>query len=359
MESDFSDTSVSWAKPSLPQASSFSARLSQITRQTSHPSATSSTNFNVLARFIRTISSRSLSSFSLQQGGRGTQRKRLGEGATYVVTEQLAVDIAPEDEPSYDDAVDFLQRDYTLVAVKATKVTVPKNLRNFAMSSEEVQRLRAILTELQILSTPGISKHENIAPLLGLSWYETAAGYVPSLIMELATLGNCRRFTAGRTLSDDEKMSVCRDVSCGLNQLHAFKIVHGDVKQDNVLIYPTKRENVGFVAKIADFERSPETTSGAYRYTGTKAYNAPELHFTVPPKADQLWRCDIYSFGLFCLEIMSGASRYQDIPGGHELRNEVEDAASVGECHFIFSIPPQRLQLCQLLDRRLINDRVL
>lgn len=207
------------------------------------------------------------------------------------------------------------------VAVKTAKFLAPKAVgEQISLDMTTYNRLRAVLLEIEILLHPPLRSHPNIPQLLGYSWDENAPGYAPLLVMDLATFGNIPALFKDETLSDSEKKALCLDVACGLEALHACMIVHGDVKQDNVLVFPHPQRR--FTAKISDFEHALLENNVPF-YRGTPIYNAPEVHIqklgpsqTMNKPAliplTQLPMCDVFSFGLLTFEILCGGRRYYE-----------------------------------------------
>ncbi|KAI2473461.1 hypothetical protein F4781DRAFT_380410 [Annulohypoxylon bovei var. microspora] len=254
-----------------------------------------SPNLVLLTKLVRIITVRNITEFSLNFG----RRETLGEGATYHVSRTNA--------DTLQDTFRGKEKEY-IVAVKVAKLNIGRSLKDMGTNETEHRRLKVIISELDMLSRPSVREHPNIASLMGFSWNETTFGYAPCLVMELATLGTARSFTTskGQALSDLEKLTLCRDIASGLSFLHAHSIVHGDVKQDNVLIYEDKNAAGGFIAKLSDLERCPQA-SESQTYTGTTLYNAPEVLSSSRGsiKPDMLWRCDVFSFGLLSFEVLA------------------------------------------------------
>ncbi|XDG03647.1 hypothetical protein ABKA04_003262 [Annulohypoxylon sp. FPYF3050] len=234
-----------------------------------------------------------------------------------------------------------------MVAVKVAKLNIGRTFQDMGTNKTERRRLEVILFELDMLSQPSIRQHPNIASVLGFSWDDTSFGYAPCLIMELATLGTARNFTTSRSvpLSDPEKLTLCREVAYGLSFLHKNNIVHGDVKQDNVLIYEDKNAPVGFVAKLSDLERCPGN-SESQTYTGTALYNAPEVHgygHSSRISPSMLWACDVFSFGLLSFEILASTQWREILPTRDQARSiEMENktlrlAQEIIQNNWIFS----------------------
>ena len=118
-------------------------------------------------------------------------------------------------------------------------------------------------------------------------------------------------YVPGRTLRDvmrDEApmsalrtMQVCEQVLIALSAAHAAKIIHRDVKPENVLITPE-----GDV-KVADFGLaravSSATTATGGTLIGTVSYLAPEI--VLHDGADA--RSDVYAVGAMMYEMLTGA----------------------------------------------------
>ncbi|KAM7280219.1 hypothetical protein ACFE04_007353 [Oxalis oulophora] len=101
-------------------------------------------------------------------------------------------------------------------------------------------------------------------------------------------------------------VQLALDLSRGLSYLHSKKIVHRDVKTENMLL--DARRNL----KIADFgvarveAQNPKDMTGE---TGTLGYMAPEVLDGKPYNR----RCDVYSFGICLWEIYCCDMPYPDL----------------------------------------------
>ncbi|KAL5716595.1 hypothetical protein ACHQM5_018263 [Ranunculus cassubicifolius] len=101
------------------------------------------------------------------------------------------------------------------------------------------------------------------------------------------------------------RYNICVDIAKALVYLHEesrLKIVHRDLKADNVLL------NKNFEAKISDFGLAKldeeDNSHISTRIAGTLGYMAPE-YATRGYLTD---KADVYSFGVVSLEIVSGRS---------------------------------------------------
>ncbi|XP_062108279.1 serine/threonine-protein kinase STY13 [Humulus lupulus] len=101
-------------------------------------------------------------------------------------------------------------------------------------------------------------------------------------------------------------IQLALDLSRGLSYLHSKKIVHRDVKTENMLLDAQRN------LKIADFgvarveAQNPRDMTGE---TGTLGYMAPEVLDGKPYNR----RCDVYSFGICLWEIYCCDMPYPDL----------------------------------------------
>ncbi|KAL5093848.1 hypothetical protein Trisim1_009325 [Trichoderma cf. simile WF8] len=257
--------------------------------------SSASPNLVLLTKLVRMITTRDLPEFHIVLDSNTS----LGTGATYEVSKATVYSLREE----YGG-----QRIRHTFAVKIAKLSIGRTFSDMGTNAAERRRLKVVLFELDVLSRPSIRRHRNIVSLMGVSWGETAYGYAPSLVMELATMGTAREYTSAEPmLSDSKRLALCRDVASGLDFLHSVGIVHGDVKQDNVLIFADTNAAEGFVAKLSDLERCP-ANHDALKYTGTTLYNAPEVRTLGSAEQRLLWLCDVFSFGLLSFEVFSGVT---------------------------------------------------
>ncbi|KAA3476266.1 serine/threonine-protein kinase HT1-like [Gossypium australe] len=101
-------------------------------------------------------------------------------------------------------------------------------------------------------------------------------------------------------------IQIALDLSRGLSYLHSKKIVHRDVKTENMLLDARR------ILKIADFgvarveAQNPQDMTGE---TGTLGYMAPEVLDGKPYNR----KCDVYSFGICLWEIYCCDMPYADL----------------------------------------------
>ncbi|KAM0945565.1 putative non-specific protein-tyrosine kinase RLK-Pelle-RLCK-XV family [Dioscorea sansibarensis] len=109
------------------------------------------------------------------------------------------------------------------------------------------------------------------------------------------------------------RMSVAIGAAEGLLYLHnevSPHIIHRDIKASNVLL------DSDFNAKVADFGFAKLVPDGMTHVTtkvkGTLGYLAPE--YAMWGKASN--SCDVYSFGILLLELVTGRKPIEKLPGG-------------------------------------------
>ncbi|KAJ0034541.1 hypothetical protein Pint_24774 [Pistacia integerrima] len=125
--------------------------------------------------------------------------------------------------------------------------------------------------------------------------------YLPGGTLKQYLIRNRRKKLAFKVV-----IQLALDLSRGLSYLHSKKIVHRDVKTENMLLDAHRN------LKIADFgvarveAQNPRDMTGE---TGTLGYMAPEVLQGKPYNR----RCDVYSFGICLWEIYCCDMPYPDL----------------------------------------------
>ncbi|WJG36103.1 uncharacterized protein FOBCDRAFT_189048 [Fusarium oxysporum Fo47] len=211
------------------------------------------------------------------------------------------------------------------VAVKRVNLGIALGQSQHEAHSQKYSGLlKSLLREMRVMNHPWCKAHPNFVELLGISWDAVTSdggisSYRPAMIVELADpttpqlrdLVKSSRYPLG--LKEQGMMfDLLTDVAEGVTMLHAMKIVHGDLKPDNILLFRTKDR---LVAKLSDFGFCSPFTDIEYKIGGTPYWNAPNsfgltktdiLAFQeCMPDAPEELRAfrktitrDLYSFGL-------------------------------------------------------------
>ncbi|WCJ21582.1 Protein kinase superfamily protein [Euphorbia peplus] len=125
--------------------------------------------------------------------------------------------------------------------------------------------------------------------------------YLPGGTLKKFLIRNRRKKVALKTV-----IQLALDLARGLSYLHSEKIVHRDVKTENMLLDSNR------TLKIADFgvarveAQNPRDMTGE---TGTLGYMAPEVLNGNPYNR----KCDVYSFGICLWEIYCCDMPYPDL----------------------------------------------
>ncbi|ESW27408.1 hypothetical protein PHAVU_003G199400 [Phaseolus vulgaris] len=191
---------------------------------------------------------------------------------------------------------------------------------------EEGQRTEAEIASLRAAFTQEVVvwhklDHPNVTKFIGATMgsselqIQTDNGLIgmPSnvccVVVEYLAGGNLKSFlikNRRRKLAFKIVIQLALDLARGLSYLHSQKIVHRDVKTENMLLDKTR------TVKIADFgvarveASNPNDMTGE---TGTLGYMAPEVLNGNPYNR----KCDVYSFGICLWEIYCCDMPYPDL----------------------------------------------
>ncbi|KAJ6423870.1 hypothetical protein OIU84_024776 [Salix udensis] len=186
-------------------------------------------------------------------------------------------------------------------------------------SEAEVASLRAAFTQEVVvwhkLDHPNVTKF--IGATIGSSELniQTENGHIgmPSniccVVVEYCPGGALKSYlikNRRRKLAFKVVIQLALDLARGLSYLHSKKIVHRDVKTENMLLDKTR------TVKLADFgvarleASNPNDMTGE---TGTLGYMAPEVLNGSPYNR----KCDVYSFGICLWEIYCCDMPYPDL----------------------------------------------
>jgi len=144
-------------------------------------------------------------------------------------------------------------------------------------------------------------QHPHIVPLLTAS----AAGNLLFYIMPYIEGESLRvRLARENELPVSEAIRILKDILDALQYAHAHRVVHRDIKPDNVLITGRHAMVTDFgVAKAVSESSEIETLTSPGVALGTPAYMAPE-QAAADPNVDH--RADIYALGALAYEMLTG-----------------------------------------------------
>ncbi|XP_076356512.1 serine/threonine-protein kinase mig-15-like isoform X2 [Tachypleus tridentatus] len=160
--------------------------------------------------------------------------------------------------------------------------------------------------KLEINVLKKYSHHRNIATYYGAFIQKSPPGKDDKLwlVMEYCGAGSVTdlvKSTKGQSLKEEWIAYVCREILRGLSHLHANKIIHRDIKGQNVLL--TDNAEV----KLVDFGVSAQldrTIGRRNTFIGTPYWMAPEvIACDENPDATYDNRSDLWSLGITALEM--------------------------------------------------------
>jgi serine/threonine protein kinase len=201
------------------------------------------------------------------------------------------------------------------------------DLHEYELRLEYYRKLhKNIVFEIQIMSHPHLNQHRNIVKLLAVAFQDfvsTPKGsdssqggpieevFLPILVVEPAiaanpTLDRYFQVHSNEAISIEQASSFICDISSGLLAIHLHGIVHGDVKDTNILLFEEATDcGKRLVAKIADFGSAGIDTVREDIRGKSPYWAAPEV-LERPKGWSGLRRtvaADVYSFGLLAATI--------------------------------------------------------
>jgi serine/threonine-protein kinase len=162
----------------------------------------------------------------------------------------------------------------------ALKVFLPETVEEFGR--EAIEREARIASRLH---------HPNVVEVRNADWLDGRFVIASDLAQ-----GSLASFTSGRR-SAARSLRAIRQVAAGLAYAHERRILHRDVKPENVLLFAD-----GHVA-LGDFgeSRLTRTIDRSFTEVGTLGYMAPEQAYGRPQFAS-----DVFSLGLMAYQILTG-----------------------------------------------------
>ncbi|XP_057190912.1 TRAF2 and NCK interacting kinase a isoform X1 [Triplophysa rosa] len=173
------------------------------------------------------------------------------------------------------------------------------------VTGEEEEEIKA---EINMLKK--YSHHKNIATYYGAFIKKNPPGMDDQLwlVMEFCGAGSVTdliKNTKGNSLREDWTAYISREILRGLAHLHNNKVIHRDIKGQNVLL--TENAEV----KLVDFGVSAQldrTVSRRNTFIGTPYWMAPEvIACDENPEATYDYKSDLWSLGITAIEMAEGA----------------------------------------------------
>jgi len=155
-------------------------------------------------------------------------------------------------------------------------------------------------------------KHRNVLPFLGIADLPNE-GIPTSMVSPWVKNGNnveyCKRNP------DASRIPIMKGVIEGVAYLHSQSVIHGDIKGTNVLIGDDGTPllcDFGLARICEPLDENERIVSTTVRRAGTVRYMSIELHMSEAPGSEVTMASDMWAFGMFCVETLSG-----NVPYGH------------------------------------------
>ncbi len=212
-------------------------------------------------------------------------------------------------------------------------------IKALAKTAYPSSRMKFLLTEFQAMSR--IWGHPNI-----VSIHTVEPGkddYVAWIVMEFVKGKSLHELMEEGALGLTDTLNIGLDICRGLKAAHAHKIMHRDIKPQNILLTPEKQ------AKVADFSIARifgETTEFAETMAGTRRYMSPEQTYGAYD-----FRADLYSTALILYEAVTGR-----FPFSGE-NKEMDKKKAVGEIEEIERCPEVLRNFLQKSLHRHLSER--
>jgi p21-activated kinase 1 len=157
---------------------------------------------------------------------------------------------------------------------------------------------QTLLNEIGIMSA---YKHQNIVEYIGAYLHKKQLW----IAMEFLEGGKLTDLVQRVEFSEREIAYVCKEILQSLAYLHKDKLLHRDIKSDNILI------GVNGEVKLADFGFCVELVDNKRKTViGTPYWMAPE----VVVGKEYNTKIDIWSLGILLLELLHGDPPHMELP---------------------------------------------
>mmetsp|Transcript_35641 Transcript_35641/g.55626 ORF Transcript_35641/g.55626 Transcript_35641/m.55626 type:complete len:251 (-) Transcript_35641:3041-3793(-) len=155
-----------------------------------------------------------------------------------------------------------------------------------------------------------------------------------------STLRDYLKTEVTEPLSLKQVVTVCLDVAVGLSILHKNKIVHRDLKTDNLFVTLDGLGTFSYCS-VGDFDSAKRLGGGVKAKTiiGTPGYMAPEIY-----SPDYSYPVDVWSFGVIIYEVfMHGRKEAEQYPM-YKIQEKIKGG-------FPFKIDPEFQDIAKIVQK--------
>ena len=212
-------------------------------------------------------------------------------------------------------------------------------IKALAKTAYPASRMKFLLNEFQAMSK--IWGHQNIVSIHTVE--PGTDDYVAWIVMEYVEGKSLHELMQEGPLPLTDTINIGLDICRGLKEAHGHKIMHRDIKPQNILLTTDKK------AKVADFSIARifgDTTEFAETMAGTRRYMAPEQHYGAYD-----YRADLYSTALILYQAVTGR-----FPFSGENR-EIDKKKAAGEIEEIDRCPEVLRNFLEKALHRQLSER--
>ena len=189
-------------------------------------------------------------------------------------------------------------------------------IANFMVDEDTQESTEAhlLFREVNLMS---LLNHPAILKFIGYYQTNFENDPVPTIIVELAANGSLRDIIEAelsglspKDWDDTKKLINIYGIASGMAYLHANKVIHRDLKPDNILVdsYLHPKISDFGLSKLTDFLSVSMNFQSQKGLKGTPIYMAPEIY----ANEEYSTASDVYAFAFIVYEIMTGQEPFKN-----------------------------------------------
>jgi serine/threonine protein kinase len=179
--------------------------------------------------------------------------------------------------------------------------------------------MEAVRLKKEVEMASALPPHPNIARYEACHTYQTDIGECDYAVLQYYEEGNLLQLLEKQALGHDKICQILRQVLEGIDFLHSNKVLHRDLKPQNILM--AKHPGGDFVPKITDFGISKRVEQDKSAFTNTLQGGTLSYASAEQLKASTIrWNADLWSFGVIAYQAFTGELPFT--AGGHDSASE-------------------------------------
>jgi len=202
-------------------------------------------------------------------------------------------------EDDYELSTNELGRGYFAVVRKGKNLNTGHEVAVKCIKKKKVEDKKKLQSEVSILAS--LQEHPNIVTLYGV--YDSEKHLY--LVLELMSPQDLYDEIIEReNLTEKQASKVMKQVLTAISFIHSNKIVHRDIKLENLLL---KKKGDLSTIKVTDFGLSKCCETSLPRSAvGTPFYVSPDLLIAIDDKSPYTFAIDMWALGVLLFIVLSG-----------------------------------------------------